>query len=312
MVSTFRNWVLIAIFGLALPPVTHAQLFRNPFRLHCCHTCQQPQVHCTCTATQPVVETTYRSEPVVTYRDVSQTEYRQQAYTETVPQTTYRTVNVDEGSYQQVWVPKVVTKQVAETVYQQQTRYRSVPYQVTRRVPQLSTRLVPQQSVRYVPQQFQTVLNPGCSTCGGGAPNSAMAVPEVAPPINTSYALPSYSPYARSLPQTAYAQPLPAFAPPITTSQAVSLSAGTGSIATMPTLTVPTDSAGLVPDARYADVNSASESGEWVTIGRRTDDPGDTQVEGNAPIRSAQRSGLFVPAPSAATVWQVQSAVRRY
>jgi len=55
-------------------------------------------------------------QQTVTYRDVPQIQYRQEAYTESVPVT----------SYQQV------------------TRFRSVPYQTMARIPQVSTQYVPQ------------------------------------------------------------------------------------------------------------------------------------------------------------------------
>lgn len=38
-----------------------------------------------------------------------------------VPVTTYRTVTVDQGSYQRVWVPRLVTQRVPQTTYQART-----------------------------------------------------------------------------------------------------------------------------------------------------------------------------------------------
>jgi hypothetical protein len=92
----------------------------------CCHSCQQPVTRCGCQA-NPV-------RRVVKERDVVSTEYRREPVTETVPMTVTENVTVDEGSYQTVWVPKLTSRPVARTVYQTRTGYRSVPYQVTRRV----------------------------------------------------------------------------------------------------------------------------------------------------------------------------------
>ena len=76
--------------------------------------------------------------PAPTWQNVSRLEYRLQPQVQTVPVTRHRTVTVDEGGWHKIWVPKPVVKQVPETVYQPQTVYRSVPYQVTRQVPQVS------------------------------------------------------------------------------------------------------------------------------------------------------------------------------
>jgi hypothetical protein len=73
-----------------------------------------------------------------------------------VPVQTCRQVTVDEGCFQQVWVPKLVSKNIPQTVYQQQVSYRSVPYQVMQRVPVMETRMVPQQR-----------LLPPAGCCGG-------------------------------------------------------------------------------------------------------------------------------------------------
>ena len=54
--------------------------------------------------------------------------------TTTVPVTTYKQVTVDEGCWQRVWVPKMVTKQIQCTQYQKQTSYVKTPIQVRKRV----------------------------------------------------------------------------------------------------------------------------------------------------------------------------------
>ena len=74
--------------------------------------------------------------PQVTYGDVTRTEYRMQAESKQVPVTRYRNVTLDRGAWHKIWVPKMVTQQVPETIYETRISYRQVPYQVTQRVPQ--------------------------------------------------------------------------------------------------------------------------------------------------------------------------------
>lgn len=120
----------------------------------CCQVCQLPPPRCACQrpVLRPVVETQYTQRPVVREREEVSTAYRREAVRERVPTTVLEDVTVDEGGYQTVWVPKLTTKQVARTVYQTRTSYRSVPYQVTRRVPEYACEVVPEQVVRYVPE----------------------------------------------------------------------------------------------------------------------------------------------------------------
>jgi len=120
----------------------------------CCQACQLPPARCSCQrpVLRPVVETQYTRRPVVREREEVATAYRREAVRERVPTTVLEDVTVDEGGYQTVWVPKLTTKQVARTVYQTRTSYRSVPYQVTRRVPEYGCEVVPEQVVRYVPE----------------------------------------------------------------------------------------------------------------------------------------------------------------
>ncbi|MFN6106650.1 MAG: hypothetical protein ACK5EA_19660 [Planctomycetaceae bacterium] len=120
----------------------------------CCQTCQLPPPRCACQrpVLRPVVETQYTRRPVVREREEVSTAYRREAVRERVPTTVMEDVTVDEGGYQTVWVPKLATKQVARTVYQTRTSYRSVPYQVTRRVQEYACEVVPEQVVRYVPE----------------------------------------------------------------------------------------------------------------------------------------------------------------
>src|SRR5690606_998148 len=151
-----------------------------------CGACHHPINHCVCAPAvpvtplvmQPVVETTYRQELQTTFHDVPQIEYRQQAHVETVPVTSFRQQVVDEGRYAKVWVPKLVTKHIPETTYQQRVSYQSVPIQTTRRVAQTQSRLVPQQTVRHVAQPAATAW---CDPCGPGIPAVGSYLPTIVP-----------------------------------------------------------------------------------------------------------------------------------
>lgn len=102
--------------------------FLCPFRCLRCRTCPPPA--CPCPPVAP---------PQVSYQDVLETRYRNEQVVQQVPVTRLRNVTVDEGHYQTVWVPRPVTRQVAETVLEQRVGTRTVPYQVISRVPQSLT-----------------------------------------------------------------------------------------------------------------------------------------------------------------------------
>lgn len=120
----------------------------------------------TCTTVHPVIETRYRRENYMTYRNECRTAYRQEAYCETVPTTKVDYVTRDEGCYKMIWVPKPVTRPVERTVYKKRTRYRKVPYQYTVQVPEMKSRVIPEQNVRYV-KKTRTFTEPmrhvGCA-----------------------------------------------------------------------------------------------------------------------------------------------------
>ena len=86
-------------------------------------------------------------QPVTTFLEVPRTVMRQEAVQVQVPMTTYKQVTVDAGGYQQVWVPRMVTKNIPQTIMQTQVQYRQVPQTVMERVPQVSTQWLPQQPV---------------------------------------------------------------------------------------------------------------------------------------------------------------------
>ena len=136
---------------VSLPAVGFAQF---GFGCHPCATARIAPAPVIQSRLVPQVQTTYRPQNVVTYQPVQTTQIRRQAVNVDVPVTTHRQVTVDEGSYQTVWVPKLVTKTVAQTQMQRQVKYVDVPYQVVHNVPRVQTQFVPQQAVAYVPQTY--------------------------------------------------------------------------------------------------------------------------------------------------------------
>jgi hypothetical protein len=185
---------LVIVALAAVVPIVLVKEAQAGKRDCCCRACRCPCQRCVCprpavpavpavpqTSYQPILETHYAQQPVLQQRDVLATEYRTEPVTESVPSTIYENVMVDEGSYQTVWVPRLTTRAVAKTIYQTQTSYRTVPYQVSRRVSEYAWQTVPYQSVRYVPA--------GNAVAWTGAPGYAYAPPPwpgtlaAAPPI---------------------------------------------------------------------------------------------------------------------------------
>ncbi len=243
MFHVARSTFLITALAAVVPVVVQDQIQAGNHHC-CCRVCRHPCGQCTCrthaapavvpkTTYQPVIETQYAQQPVLQQRDVLATEYRTEPVLETVPATVVENVVVDEGSFQTVWVPRLTTKAVARTTYQSHLAYRTVPYQVSRRISEFATQTVPYQAVRYIP------------TTG-----SALAYTPT-PGLSTTFLPPIYagSPVvAGTYPTLAAA---PAYPTPIASSPAGS-------------------AAGLVPDARYADApvtpispRSASNSGRY-------------------------------------------------
>ena len=140
--------VVVVCLGLPLilPQAAQAQFLPPPAPV-----CAQ------CTTYQPVVETRVRAEPTFVVGAQPRIGYRTTADVTSVPVTTFRNVTVDEGQYQMVWVPRPVTRQIAETAMQPQLSYRTEPFVYAEPVAQMATRLVPEQTVRYVPRT-QVVL----------------------------------------------------------------------------------------------------------------------------------------------------------
>lgn len=204
---------------------------KTVYRTHC-HRCKRMRPQCGCqqpmlmpmpvqtysppmiqavpqTTYEPVYETQYRPQQIVTNRPVLETQYRTESYVENVPVTRYDNITVDEGHYAQIWVPKMVTKQVPKTVMEQRTNCRTVPVQVQKCVSEVSTKMVPYQSVRYVAKQTCVPsCIPGTTTTLSGYPalsSYPLASPTTAyAPAPTNYAaLPSYNNYD--------AQPVPSY-----------------------------------------------------------------------------------------------------
>jgi len=113
----------------------------HPLGICPCSPCLTCQPHpCGCSVSpQAGCRTQVPSAQPITYRDVTRTEYRLQPETRQVPVTRYRNVTVDQGAWHRIWVPKIVTEQIPETVYENHTSYRQVPYQVTQRVPEATS-----------------------------------------------------------------------------------------------------------------------------------------------------------------------------
>lgn len=135
---------MIALTALAVinPTSASAQWRRN------CEPCGQRAI------APPPPATTYIPQNFVTCQPVTTTQVRRQAVQVNVPVTTHRQVTIDEGSYQTVWVPKLVTKTVAETRYQPQLSYVDVPYQVVQNVPVMQSQLVSLPAYAYSPPPY--------------------------------------------------------------------------------------------------------------------------------------------------------------
>lgn len=148
--------VLVGISHYAASAEAQVYFPRSPFDT--CHVCQPvvPVVVDPCAA---CVQTTMVPQHQVTYQNVTETRYRQETVAAQVPVTRYRPVTRDEGGYQMVWVPKMVTRNVPETIYEQRLTTRTVPYSVTTQIPQVQTVYTPQ-TIVYNPWGIPIVSQP--------------------------------------------------------------------------------------------------------------------------------------------------------
>jgi len=198
MLRSLCRGALWAVFAASVPVVALTPAIAGK-RDRCCCRCNRPQCVCPVPVLpqaavqpvtyQPVYETQFVQQPVLQQRDVVATEYRYEPVTETIPTTIVENVTVDEGSYQTVWVPRVTTRPVARTVYQSRTAYRSVPYQVTRRVTEYAWQSQPQQTVRYepVPAGLPSYALAPTGTYGGIAYGATWPVTVAQSPVLPAY-----------------------------------------------------------------------------------------------------------------------------
>ena len=244
-----------------------------------------PPINCTLSQTSPVVTTQLRPQQVTTFRDVVETKVQRQQVVENVPVTTCKNVTVDEGGYQMVWVPKPVTRQMAETTVRQQVKTVDVPVQVVRRVPQQTTQLVPVQSVQYVTQQVplhtMAYARPACDTCNSG---QAFGIPLMAPQLG--YVPPAYQPAPIASAIVSQYPLLNPAAPQTASAQAPVYQPKTATLSPTP-----------------APSPAATDAYETVPA-REVPIPKD---ETPAPVR---KTSLFNGVPSAASVWQRNSSIR--
>ena len=246
---------------------------------------------------QPQVQAT----PVLTYKEVTRTEYRLQAQTVTVPVTTQQTVTVDEGGWQKVWVPRIVQKQIPTTTYQQQTVYNQVPYQVSQQIPQVTY----QQRTTMVPPVTGHV-RPSCNACGtgntwtshnhhagiAGSPAVVGSSPVVLGPIiGAPFASnPAIIGGPVALPMTARSGP-------------VQLGRELQPLNSIGAKGAADSAPGPVPDPSFLEIPQASNSEALTPVLAAS--PESTQRKTPA-TRTATASGMFVPAPSAASVWRTR------
>ena len=236
--------------------------------------------------------------PQTTYRDVVRTEFRTQAELQSTPVTRFKTVAVDEGAFQQVWVSRVVQKQVPETVLEQRTVYKQVPYQVTQRVPETVYTTQMQMVPRVVSQPVQ--INSACNPYGNGVigapavswnsyPTSMIGSSSLSPiaTYQSSYP-PSDRPMIGSIPS--YSTPSyssPTYSTPTYSIGSNPVSLGRELQPLHSASTYPIDgSLNPVPDPRFLDTPHGHSS-----------DRSPSALRPVEPVRTSSRSGMFVPVP---------------
>ncbi len=270
-------------------PDCHSRIKSRVKIVNRCHRCRREVHSCGCaapmmtapilpeipmmvpqTTMHPVYETKYCPKQIVTNRVVTETQYRAEAYTETVPVQTTENITVDEGHWQQVWVARPVTKQICKTVYQQRAACRTVPHQVSKVIPEVTTTMVPYQSVRYVARQ---TCVPAC-TPGVGTTMSTL-------PALSSYPLPSQSYNTAYVPRAYDASPV------------------SNPVPDARYLDSPT------PAPTYNSSQFDQQYSPPQAIPRRASQP-TSYADNIAPRVSA--AGRFGAAPSAANVWRANSS----
>ncbi len=304
------RWDLTAKLGLvALLGMSGAVMLTTPLSAgifgcnNCANHCTRCHVSpCSCTPvapppvivpqtvmhTQTIMEPRSVTVPQTTYRDVVRTEYRAQTEIQQVPSTRYRTVAVDEGGWQQVWVSKVVQKTVPETVMEQRAVCKTVPYQYTQRVPE--TTYVTQTTM--VPRVVQTPVST-CDPCRTGSVGSPVLGWNSYPaPTSTPYtaaAMPTYSnypPMVSSLPSSSYG--------------GYTSTLGRESEPLRSAINQPFDAptSGPVPDPKFLDTPRPVAEG-WSSV------PTASSVS-SQPTRVSSASGRFVPVPAGSSATRLR------
>ncbi len=158
--------IVLTVVSLCAVPTAACAQYLNPFdtcgagpRLMpraAMHPCPNPCGQTVCQCDTMVRQTQLVPRQQISYRDEIQTQYRTEQVLQQVPVNRVRNVTVDAGGYQTVWVPRLVTQQVSETVYEPRIGMRTVPVQTVRRVPQVTTVLEPRTSVGVVRHQLST------------------------------------------------------------------------------------------------------------------------------------------------------------
>ncbi|WP_437230342.1 hypothetical protein SH661x_001910 [Planctomicrobium sp. SH661] len=259
-----------------------------------CGMCQMTPASCGCqpamqTEIVPQTTTIYRQEQFTTMQPVTRTEIRQQAQVVDVPVTTCKQVTVDEGTYQTVWVPRLTTKMVSETSIQKQVRYQEVPYQVVQQVPVVQTRVVPQQVTTYV-QRSTLAFDNGHLGHNHGIVSLTPSVVAMGTPSL------SYEPIASDATASIASTPDPYSPAPIAH-----------------------DHPDLVQTPPVAPSTAAAQpeasSGTWSKVPtRQAEDPKVELQAYEVPVRQVSAPtapARRAPFPTAATVWQAQSAFSR-
>lgn len=262
-----------------------------------------PPMNCTITRPRPVVSTQLHTQQVTTFCDVTETQMTQRQVVENVPITSCKNVTADEGGYQMVWVPKPVTRQVAQTTIQQQVKTVAVPVQVTRRVPQISTQVVPVRTVQYVNETVplqMTAMASTCDTCGNN--RRAYRSSAMAPQLGYYAPQPSYlsSQPVFMAPQTGY-MPAPYSTAPSSTAM----------IPSMPAIRVPQYKPALIPMPQAnagisQSMPSRSASNSYETVPARG-----VPMPKEEAVVPTRKTSKFNGVPSAASVWQAQGAISR-
>ena len=244
--------------------------------------CGQPQCGCSCGTVAPVETyippasipmalpmTSMVPEPVTTYKNVTRTMVRREAYRVNVPVTTYK----------------------------QEVRYRDVPYQVSQRVAKTEMRYVPRTT-------YQPPARVGCNSCKRGY--SVRPVLPMRQQTARIPALPSATPIKAGhagLPTLAYPEPISAMTPAMQQNRMIPMPTADPSFAQAQTgqqwQTIRSRHSNSMTMQQQQVATSASQ-----LDGYRTLRPG----YGNEMPKTASRPAgkRFVAAPSAASVMRTQ------